>query len=129
MIKDRERTSLMVTLLDRDKATAFVRNRFDNDRLVAEPMVVVNGKKGLATVCTEGVGWVKDEDGLYTLLFDDINSFGMWVDITEDELFSLMSDEQTDLATFIRVFGDRLETNFDIWYSRGRDCSQDLAVV
>ena len=113
-----DRPSFMVTLLDRDKTTALIRNKFDNDRYVAEPMVIVNGNNGVATVCTEGVGWYKDDKG-YTVLFDDINSFGMWTEISEEELLSLVSDEQVDLAKFIRVFGDRLESNFSIWHSYG----------
>ena len=123
-----DRPSFMVTLLDRDKTTALIRNKFDNDRYVAEQMVIVNGSKGLATVCTEGVGWFKDDKG-YTILFDDINSFGMWTEISDDELVSLISDEQIDLAEFVRMFGDRLENNFYIWYRYGYDFSQRLVGV
>ena len=123
-----DRPSFMVTLLDRDKTTALIRNKFDNDRYVAERMVIVNGNKGVATVCTEGVGWYKDDKG-YTILFDDINSFGMWTEISDDELVSLISDEQIDLAEFVRMFGDRLENNFYIWYRYGYDFSQRLVGV
>lgn len=125
---DYDRPSFMVTLLDRDKTTAFIRNKFDNDRYVAEPMVVINGRKGLATVCTEGVGWYKDDKG-YTILFDDINYIGMWTEISDEELASLISDEQTDLADFIRMFGDRLESNFYIWYRYGHTFDQTMVGV
>ena len=125
---DYDRPSFMVTLLDRDKTTAFIRNKFDNDRYVAEPMVVINGRKGLATVCTEGVGWYKDDSG-YTILFDDINYIGMWTEISDEELASLISDEQTDLAEFVRMFGDRLENNFYIWYRYGHTFDQTMVGV
>ena len=42
---------------------------------------------------------------------------------------SLISDEQIDLAEFVRMFGDRLENNFYIWYRYGYDFSQRLVGV
>lgn len=118
----------MVTTIDRDKATALVKDKlskFNTDGLVAQPMVVANSKKGLATICTEGVGWVADDNGLYTLLYFTQFNDG-YVDITRDELNSIISNEQTNLATFIRTFGDRLENNFDIWYYSCKDLNQNL---
>jgi len=90
-------------------------------------MVVVNGKDGIATVCCEGVGWTIDSNGLYTLMF--LGTFSQsTVDVTLDELKSCFSTEQTDLANFIRVFGDRLESNFDLWHSYGYKHEQELQV-
>jgi hypothetical protein len=124
IMKEHNRPEFMVTLLDRDKATALVKSRFkDPEGIHAQPMVVINGKDGLATVCTEGVGWVKDDKGLYTLLYFSNFSDG-YIDITTDELHSLISDEQTNLGTFIRTFGSRLENNFDIWHYYGKDLDQ-----
>jgi hypothetical protein len=122
----------MVTKLDEDKATELVREVLvrnypegDFSRYKAQPMVVVNGTKGLSTVCTEGVGWNIDSNGMYTLMyFADFSQNS--VDITREELLSCLSDEQVDLAQFIRNHNDRLQTNYEIWYYYGRNGSQDL---
>ena len=135
MTDRRERTSLMVSKLDRDKATALLhevlRKDYPNSDLsnvVAMDLVLVNTKKGYATVCGEGVGWWADkESGLYTLpYYHHLN--GGYVEVPLDELMECLSGEQTDLATHIRVFGDRLESNFDLWYGYARGHQQDLLV-
>jgi hypothetical protein len=43
---------------------------------------------------------------------------------TADELASIMSDEFIYLDEFVRSFGDRLETNYDIWYDQAQGQSQ-----
>lgn len=121
-MNDRKRPSLMVATIDRDKATAIIKERFkeyNTEHIVAQPMAVVNTKDGLATICIEGVGWIADDNGNYTLLFFNQMSDG-YIDITAQQLASIISDEQTDLSTFIRTFGDRLENNFDLWYYRAK---------
>lgn len=130
----RTRPSFTVGTLDTDKATEVVRQVILRDYPEADvsdyramPMVVVNGKDGIATVCCEGVGWTIDSKGLYTLMF--LGTFSQsTVDVTLDELKSCFSTEQTDLANFIRVFGDRLESNFDLWHSYGYKHEQELQV-
>ena len=127
-----DRKSLMVTQLDETKATALVREvlvrnypQIDATKYKAQPMAVVNGTKGLSTVCTEGVGWNTDSNGMYTLMyFGDFSENS--VDITREELLSCLSDEQIDIAQFIRNHNDRLQTNYEIWYYYGMNGSQDL---
>lgn len=122
----RNRPSLLVHKLDHDKSTALLRSKCPQPELatlVASPMVAIVGKSGIATVCTEGVGWYAHND-LYVLMWCDRYGIEDFIKITYDELMSLVSDEVVDLATFIRSFGDRLEVNFDIWYGYGLGFNQ-----
>lgn len=125
------RESILVNRLDGDKATALIRSQ-TTDRLapdtVAEDMVVVNTPRGLATVCTEGVGWWANDDGEY-LLGAFIGYAETSYMITEEELKSCISGEMIDLKDFINTFGDRLETNFSLWYNQVKDTPQDIMSV
>lgn len=130
------RTSLMVSELDLNKATALIhevirRNNPDVEEEVlskykAQPMAVVNGKDGIAVICTEGVGWVTDKDGLLPVHFWYQDWQQNYFDVTPEEVLSCLSDEQIDLAEFIRVHNDRLENNFYIWYSYAKSYDQNL---
>jgi hypothetical protein len=92
-------------------------------------MVVVNGDKGIATVCTEGVGWFIDGEGLLPVNYH-VGQFGSgYLDITPEELMPLISNETIDLADFIRSFGDRLENNFYSWVGYARGWNQEIAVM
>ena len=120
------RKSVMVSQVDTDKLATLLNTKMDRDDLQGEPMVVANTVKGLATVCSEGVGWWKNDDDKYLV--------GAWVGhsnptfyVTEDELLSCLSSEQIDLAEFIHTFGSRLEANFDLWYNQVKNVSQDIS--
>jgi len=120
------RTSIMVNKIDNRKLGDLLNAKTDRSDLEGETMVVVNTPEGLATVCSEGVGWWKNDDGKYLV--------GGWVGysnptfyLTEDELLSCLSSEEIDLAEFINKFGDRLEVNFDLWYDQVKDVSQDIS--
>lgn len=126
----------MVSVLDEGKATALLhevirRNHPDVldeelSKYKAQPTAVVNGKDGIAVICTEGVGWVADKDGLLPLNL----YYNAWQEnyfnVTPEEILSCLSDEQIDLAKFIRTFGDRLENNYYIWYSYANKYDQNL---
>src|SRR6056300_2039542 len=121
----RTRPSVMVNKIDNMKLGDLLNTKTDRNDLEGETMVVVNTPEGLATVCSEGVGWWKNDDGNYLV--------GAWVGysnptfyLSEDELLSCLSSEEIDLAEFIRSFGDRLENNFDLWYSQVKGVSQDI---
>jgi hypothetical protein len=122
----RERTlGTIVHTLDENATLALIRNKLgkpDAD-IYPENTVVVNGEKGLATVIPEGVGWFADKNGGIPINFYTKNGYGSggYVDVTEDELRGVISNETIDLAEHIRAFGDRLETNFYIWqqYAQG----------
>ena len=119
MSRRNNRKSILVNRLDGDKATALIRSQTVPNLApdaVAEDMVVINTPRGLATVCTEGVGWFANDDGEY-LLGAFIGYHETSYMITEDELKSCILGEMIDLKDFINVFGDRLETNFTIWYN------------
>ena len=121
----RERTSVMVSKLDTDKLAAFLNTKYDRDDLQGEAMVVVNTPEGLATICHEGVGWFKNDDDKYLVgAYVGYNNPTFFV--TEEELLSFVSDEQVDLADFINRFGDRLESNYSIWYNQVKDTPQNV---
>lgn len=125
----RERKSIIVQRLDGEKATELVKSLTGNENLipdlVAEDMVVINTRQGLATVCTEGVGWFADDDGKYLLPAFIGYSETSYL-ITEEQLKSCMLGETIDLKDFINVFGDRLENNFTIWYNQAMTAEQRI---
>jgi len=121
------RTSIMVTKLDSDKVVELIKSRRETDEHIeAEPFVVVNTPKGLATICSEGVGWWKNDDDKYLVGFYVGYSNPSYY-MTEDELLSCLSSEQVDLAEFVQTFGSRLENNFDLWYDQVKNVSQDIS--
>ncbi len=126
-------TDIVVHVIDTTKATAFIKERLNapaDSNIEADRMAVVNGRNGLATVLTEGVGWFADKNGGIPINYYSGNyGSGGYIDITEDELKSLISDETVNLADHIRVFGDRLETNFYIWRQYALGYPQDKMSV
>ena len=127
MSRERELGTIVHTL-DPITTLALIRKKLDKPDADVTPdaMVVVNGKNGLATVITEGVGWFADKDGGIPINFYAGGyGSGGYVDVTEEELRGVISDKTIDLADHIRTFGDRLETNFYIWqqYAKGYDQS------
>jgi hypothetical protein len=121
----------IVHILDVEKATAFIKERFEAPDLdiTADPMAIVNGKNGLATVITEGVGWYADKNGKLPINYWGKNGNNGYLDITVEELYPLISDETIDLADHVRIFGDRLETNLYIWQSYAKGYPQDKMSV
>ena len=126
-------TDIVVHVIDSVKATAFIKERLnapEDSNIFADRMAVVNGEKGLATVVTEGVGWFADANGGIPINYWSGNyGSGGYIDITEEELKSLISDETVNLADHIRAFGDRLETNFYIWRQYALGYPQDKMSV
>ena len=128
------RNPIRVSQIDLEKAGAFftqkARESGDNDTVVeAEPFVVVSTAKGLATICSEGVGWWANDDGKY-LLGGYIGAFGEpTYYVTAEELESLISDEMIEFSDFVRSFGARLETNYSLWYDEIRGCFQEPNVI
>jgi hypothetical protein len=121
----------IVHVLDVDKATKFIKDRFEAPDLdiTAERMAIVNGKNGVATVIDEGVGWYADANGKLPINYWGKNGSGGYLDITPEELAPLISDETIDLADHVRVFGDRLETNLWIWQNYAKGYPQDKMSV
>ena len=128
------RNKIRVSQIDSEKAGAFftqkARDSGDSDTVVeAEPFVVVSTATGLATICSEGVGWWANDDGKYLLG----GYVGAWGEptyfVTAEELGSLISDEMIEFSDFVRSFGARLETNYSLWYDEIRGCFQEPNVI
>lgn len=71
-----------------------------------------------AVVCTEGVGWSCDMNGRIHIPLRCGWSGQQDVEIAPKVLLACVAGEQVDLADHVRSFGDRLETNFSLWYER-----------
>ena len=121
----------IVHVLDVEKATAFLKEKLDAPDVdfSADVMAIVNGEKGVATVLTEGVGWYADSEGKLPINYYGKNGMSGYLDITPQELVPLISDETIDLADFVRIFGDRLETNLAIWQYYAKGYPQDKMSV
>ena len=119
----------IVHTLDPEKTVKFLQAKLNNTEITYDPMVVVRGDKGIATVCTEGVGWFIDDKGLLPVNYHVGQYGGGYLDITPEELMPLISNETVDLADFIRSFGDRLENNFYSWVGYARGWNQEIAVM
>lgn len=123
------RPSIMVRQLDTTKLEKVIRRGISassTEQVAAERMLVVNTPTGLATICSEGVGWFKNDNDMYLVGFYQGYS-NPSLHITENELLSCLSDTDVDMAEFINKFGDRLETNFDLWYDQIKNVSQDIS--
>ena len=125
------RKSIMVNQIDTEALTTLMYwknvEAGSDVRPEGEAMVVVNTPKGLATICNEGVGWWKDDNGKY-LVSGYVGYSDVVYRITEKELLSCLSSKQIDLAEFINTFGARLENNFYLWYNQVKDVSQDISL-
>lgn len=87
----------------------FAGEYFDNEQGYSR-MVLIN---------EEGVGYSSDEMNRVTVLYNS-NGFGSsgWIDLHRSLIKTCFTNEETDLADVVRKFGDRLETNFQIWHSK-----------
>lgn len=119
----RERPSVWVSKLDTDKLTEILKTKTGIDSIKAEQMAIVNTERGVATVCSEGVGWWSNDDGLYLTIGHEGWSEHV-VYLNAEEIADAISDEFIYLDEFINTFGDRLETNFDLWYHQVMGHSQ-----
>lgn len=125
---------VVVRLLDVEKATQFIKDYWNDQTfdITAEAMAVVNGEKGLATLCSEGVGWFPDKDGNVPINYWGKNGQNGYIDIPIEKLPELISTtEVIDLAEFIRNYNDRLENNFYQWkqYANGYKQTSQAAVT
>jgi len=113
-----KRESVWTSKIDVDKASKLMQDHFQDPAIKAEEMAVINAKDGVATVCSEGVGWFANDDGKF-LLLGYVGQYGeVIMYATAEELISIMSDEFIYLDEFVRSFGARLETNYSIWYGQ-----------
>jgi len=80
----------------------------------------VFGDPKYALVCSEGVGWEQDTYGCLEVP-TNIGAMGLWngrVFISVDTVKSCLTDKTEDIADYIRIFGDRLDSNCALWQSK-----------
>lgn len=70
-----------------------------------------------ALICTEGVGWVADGYNLINIRFAHGFTGEARLPIYEGAVEGMLTGETVELADHIRTFGDRLESNFWLWFS------------
>jgi hypothetical protein len=80
----------------------------------------VFGDPKYAIVCSEGVGWEQDDYGCLEVP-TNVGAMGLWngrVFISVDTVKSCLTDNVVDIADYVRVFGDRLDSNCSLWQSK-----------
>jgi hypothetical protein len=90
----------------------------------------VFGDNKYALVCSEGVGWEQDTYGCLEVP-TNIGQMGMWngrVFISVDTVKECLTDQTADIADYIRVFGDRLDSNCSLWQSK-MSVAEDMIVI
>jgi hypothetical protein len=134
---ENRRAGYLVNLLDQDKLTALIRERVvsvhggtveDAQRYIAGRGVLAKTVKGIAYICGEGVGWWADEDGTIEVEFSGGMSIG-YTAIPLDDVVACISSETVELRDFVRVFGDRLDSNCYVWQSEITGIEQDWEVL
>jgi hypothetical protein len=89
------------------------------------------GTHRLATLCTEGVGWLENEHTGLVPIYVDLSPYGgqsLLMGLHPRVVMRHITDEKVDLADWVRVFGDRLEINLGIWQNQIRGIDQDEAL-
>jgi len=132
-MKTRTRPSLDVCVVDTDKLATICRGVMTAqygeteglESLHVDDLIIgkIVGRDSYrdndtAIVCTEGVGYEADAMGRISVPYEWNNKVerGGWVDVSAYRIWNeCRTDDTVDLAEFVRVFGDRLETNHDIW--------------
>lgn len=92
----------------------------DNLLLIELEEKNVYGDPKYAVVCTEGVGWEQDTYGCLEIP-TNIGAMGNWngrVFISVDTVKSCQTIFQKDISEYIRVFGDRLDNNCNLWQAK-----------
>lgn len=129
-------TGYPVRLIDADKLDALIRHRVvsvhgaseeDAQRYSGGAGVLVKTDKGVAYICTEGVGWWAEDDGTIEVQFHGGMSIG-YTAIPLEDVVACLSSETVELGEFIRTFGDRLDSNFWLWARKISGIVQDWEV-
>jgi hypothetical protein len=108
-------TGYPVHVVDQEALTEALRSAgYLLDDYVVTPLAVVRTANGLATICTEGVGWNETEDGLLGIEIW-AGYINQYPDVPAHLVLDNLAKDTVELADFIRVFGDRLENNFGLW--------------
>jgi hypothetical protein len=92
----------------------------DNLLLITLEEKNVFGENKYALVCSEGVGWEQDTYGCLEVP-TNIGQMGLWngrVFISVETVKECLTDQTEDISDYIRVFGDRLDSNCSLWQSK-----------
>jgi hypothetical protein len=92
----------------------------DNLLLITLEEKNVYGDNKYALVCSEGVGWEQDTYGCLEVP-TNIGQMGLWngrVFISVETVKECLTDQTEDISDYIRVFGDRLDSNCSLWQSK-----------
>jgi hypothetical protein len=92
----------------------------DNLLLVTLEEKNVFGDNKYALVCSEGVGWEQDTYGCLEVP-TNIGQMGLWngrVFISVETVKECLTEQTEDISDYIRVFGDRLDSNCSLWQSK-----------
>ena len=73
--------------------------------------------RNMVMICSEGVGWSCNSWGRINVpvYLDKDRWNDSYVEISTKVISKFVTEETVDLADHIRVFGDRLESNFSTW--------------
>jgi hypothetical protein len=102
----------------------------DNLLLIVLEEKNVFGDPKYALICTEGVGWEQDTYGCLEVP-TNIGPMGLWngrVFISVETVKECLTEEEVDIADYIRVFGHRLDSNCSLWQSK-MSVAEDMIVV
>jgi hypothetical protein len=94
--------------------------KVDNLLLITLEEKNVFGDNKYALVCSEGVGWEQDTYGCLEVP-TNIGQMGLWngrVFISVDTVKECLTEQTEDISDYIRVFGDRLDSNCSLWQSK-----------
>lgn len=125
-MSNRQRGTI-VTVLDQDILVRYANEHFTDDTNLkfrpgfARQMLLLT-EDGPAVINTEGLGYVLAGDAVAVIL-----EYGMSltdVDVPLDLIEAAKTDEHIDLADGIRIFGDRLDQNHDLWCARAQSDTQ-----
>jgi hypothetical protein len=107
-------------IYDLQYSSEFSECKVDNLLLITLEEKNVFGDNKYALVCSEGVGWEQDTYGCLEVP-TNIGQMGLWngrVFISVDTVKSCLTDQTEDISDYIRVFGDRLDSNCSLWQSK-----------
>lgn len=131
------RAGYKVHLLDNDKLTALIRKRVvevhggtveDSLRYTAGRGALAKTKTGIIYICTEGVAWYAGDDNTLEVEFHSGMSIG-YTAIPQEDVVACVSGETVELREFVRVFGDRLDSNCYLLQNAIEGIEQNWEVV
>jgi hypothetical protein len=102
----------------------YLENEIDSNIEVSDLLLIkltkrdeIWGENMYALVCDEGVGWEQQSRSLINVP-TNLGGFGLYngsVKMSVGLIKSCLTGETADIADFVRVFGDRLDSNVSMW--------------